>query len=120
MNWGMHLPISPYSLGDASITYSGVGSIVAGAGATMLFLTTYEIISGEPGRNAILMMLGAVFGKSINPAFSNYTNFEVKVNSNQPVNSGDIRMLVKYKRYIDYKHLSDDQKGLFKLWYYGN
>jgi hypothetical protein len=121
LNWGGHIPITPFDFKDGGhlAVYSGIGYSVAVIGAAMMILSNYGLVLGRTEGYAMQMMTGAAIGSRMNPLYGDLTHFKIKVYSNQPIQLGDIRMLVKYKRLIPYSDLTEQQKGFIRKWYYG-
>jgi len=105
--------------GGNYIGYSGLGGRITDIAATLLILSTRNIISLDPRISASIMMTGQIVGKRMNPVFRDYSDFQISIISNQQMSDGDIRMFVRYKRYVPYKDLLENQKGIFNKWYYG-
>jgi hypothetical protein len=116
---GLHIPLNPFESNPTKTYSSGIGGKVTDIGGTLLLLSTSNYISLNPAISATIMMTGQILGNRINPLYRDYTNFYISINSNQNMVQGDIRMYVRYKRYIPYGNLTNQQKGIIKRWYYG-
>jgi RHS repeat-associated protein len=101
------------------IGYSGLGGRITDIAAILLNLSTRNIISLNPLIVASIMMTGQIVGKRMNPVFRDYSDFQISIISNQQMSDGDIRMFVRYKRYVPYLDLAKQEKGFLKRWYYG-